>query len=111
MGNPVGALAYGGQHPPGVEVVAAVRGAEPAPDGRAGRAQPVAAARDRASRGALVEGRGTQPRGVYGQPADRDLIRRFHDAGATRVVVRPTAVDSEAAMSAELTKIAEAVLR
>src|SRR5207245_2440187 len=29
---------------------------------------------------------------VHGQPADRDLIKRLHDAGATRVIVRPATV-------------------
>jgi probable F420-dependent oxidoreductase len=48
---------------------------------------------------------------VHGQPADRDLVRRFHEAGATRVIVRPTAVTTEAEMGAELTRIAEVVLR
>jgi probable F420-dependent oxidoreductase len=48
---------------------------------------------------------------VHGQPADRDLIRRFHDAGATRVIVRPPAARTEAEMTAGLTKIAEAVFR
>ncbi len=48
---------------------------------------------------------------VHGQPADRDLIKRFHDAGANRVIVRPTAVKTESEMGAELTRIAEAVLR
>jgi probable F420-dependent oxidoreductase len=48
---------------------------------------------------------------VHGQPADRELIRRFHDAGATRVIVRPPVVKTEAEMAAELTRIAEAVLR
>jgi probable F420-dependent oxidoreductase len=48
---------------------------------------------------------------VHGQPADRDLIKRFHDAGATRVIVRPPTVKTEAEMGAELTRIAEAVLR
>jgi len=48
---------------------------------------------------------------VYGQPADRDLIHRFHDAGATRVVVRPDTVKTEAEMASQLTRIAEAVLR
>ena len=48
---------------------------------------------------------------MHGQPGDRDLIRRFHDAGANRVIVRPTAVKTESEMGAELTKIAEAVLR
>jgi probable F420-dependent oxidoreductase len=48
---------------------------------------------------------------VYGQPADRDLIRRLHDAGATRVVVRPETKRTEADMAAELERIADAVLR
>ena len=48
---------------------------------------------------------------VHGQPADRDLIKRLHDAGATRVIVRPPAVKTEAEMGTELTRIAEAVLR
>jgi len=48
---------------------------------------------------------------VHGQPADRDLIRRFLDAGATRVIVRPNTMQSDAEMGAELTRIAEAVLR
>ena len=49
---------------------------------------------------------------VYGQAADRDLIRALHEAGANRVVVqRPEATDSEEAMSAELERIAEAVIR
>jgi len=47
---------------------------------------------------------------VHGQPADRDLIRRLHDAGATRVIVRPSAVKTEAEMGSELDRIAEAVL-
>jgi hypothetical protein len=49
--------------------------------------------------------------GPYGQPADRDLIGRLLDAGANRVVVRPATVKTEAAMAAELTRIAETVLR
>jgi probable F420-dependent oxidoreductase len=48
---------------------------------------------------------------VYGQPADRDLIARFHDAGATRVVVRPPTATSESEMAVGLERIAEAVLR
>jgi len=48
---------------------------------------------------------------VYGQPADRDLIKRLLDAGATRVVVRPETKRTEGEMSAELTRIAEVVLR
>jgi alkanesulfonate monooxygenase SsuD/methylene tetrahydromethanopterin reductase-like flavin-dependent oxidoreductase (luciferase family) len=48
---------------------------------------------------------------VHGQPADRDLIERLHDAGATRVIVRPATTKSEPEMARELTRIAEAVLR
>jgi alkanesulfonate monooxygenase SsuD/methylene tetrahydromethanopterin reductase-like flavin-dependent oxidoreductase (luciferase family) len=48
---------------------------------------------------------------VHGQPGDRDLVQRFHDAGANRVIVRPASVKTEAEMGAELTRIAEAVLR
>jgi probable F420-dependent oxidoreductase len=53
---------------------------------------------------------------VYGQPPDLDLMKRFHEAGANRVVVRPFAAHypppaaySEAAIMAELERIAEAV--
>ena len=48
---------------------------------------------------------------VYGQPADRDLIRSFLNAGADRVVVRPEHCESEAAMGEQLERIAEAVIR
>ncbi len=48
---------------------------------------------------------------VFGQPADRDLIRRYLDAGADRVVVRPPTASTEAEMRSGLTRIAEAVLR
>jgi probable F420-dependent oxidoreductase len=48
---------------------------------------------------------------VHGQPADRDLITQFQDAGATRVIVRPATSKSEPEMVRELTRIAEAVLR
>ena len=48
---------------------------------------------------------------VHGQPADRDLIARLHEAGANRVIVRPDAVKTEAEMAAQLERIAEAVLR
>jgi len=48
---------------------------------------------------------------VYGQPADRDLVRRFHDAGATRVIVRPATMKTDGEMAAELARIAETVLR
>ena len=48
---------------------------------------------------------------VYGQPADRDLLRRFHDAGANRVIVRPPVVKTEAEMGTELSRMADAVLK
>jgi len=48
---------------------------------------------------------------VHGQPADRELIQRLLDAGATRVIVRPATTRSELEMVKELTRIAEAVLR
>lgn len=48
---------------------------------------------------------------VYGQPADRDLVARLHEAGANRVIVRPAAVTTEAEMGAQLEQIAAAVLR
>ena len=48
---------------------------------------------------------------VHGQPADRDLIRRLHDAGANRVLVRPSTVKTIAEMGTEITRIADLVLR
>jgi len=48
---------------------------------------------------------------VYGQAPDRDLVRKFLDAGATRVVVRPDTVKTDAEMGAQLTRIAESVLK
>jgi probable F420-dependent oxidoreductase len=46
---------------------------------------------------------------VHGQPADRDLIRRLLDSGATRVLVRPATVKTDAEMGAELERIAKTV--
>jgi len=48
---------------------------------------------------------------VHGQPADRDLVRRLLDAGATRVIIRPATSKSEPDMVRELTRIAETVMR
>ncbi len=48
---------------------------------------------------------------VHGKRADRGLIQRLHDAGATRVIVRPATSRTDAEMVTELTRIAEAVLR
>src|SRR5262245_21121777 len=47
---------------------------------------------------------------VHGQPADRDLVKRLHDAGATRVIGRPPTAKTDSEMAAGLTRIAEAVL-
>ncbi len=46
---------------------------------------------------------------MHGQPADRDLIRRLLDSGATRVLVRPATVKTDAEMGAELERIAKTV--
>src|SRR5438094_3998785 len=47
---------------------------------------------------------------VHGQPADRDLLRRLHEACATRVIVRPPVARTESEMGAEMSRIADAVL-
>jgi probable F420-dependent oxidoreductase len=47
---------------------------------------------------------------VHGQPADRDQVRRYLDAGATRVIIRPATSQTEADMVRELTRIAESVM-
>jgi alkanesulfonate monooxygenase SsuD/methylene tetrahydromethanopterin reductase-like flavin-dependent oxidoreductase (luciferase family) len=69
----------------------------------------------RATLDRLAKEAGRDPAGltisVHGQPADRDLIARLHDAGATRVIVRPATTKAEPEMVRELTRIAEAVLR
>jgi probable F420-dependent oxidoreductase len=48
---------------------------------------------------------------VHGQPADRGLIQRLLEAGATRVIVRPATSKTEPEMVRELTRIAEVALR
>jgi probable F420-dependent oxidoreductase len=48
---------------------------------------------------------------VYGQLPDRAMVQPFLNAGADRVVVRPDHVDTEAEMSQQLERMAEAVLR
>ena len=48
---------------------------------------------------------------VFGQPPDRDLIRRYLDAGAARVIVRPESVKTDAEMAAQLARIAQTVLK
>jgi probable F420-dependent oxidoreductase len=48
---------------------------------------------------------------VYGQPADRDLIQSFLNAGANRVVVRPEPCATEAEIGQQLERTAEAAIR
>ena len=63
---------------------------------------------------AMAEEVGRNPRtitiNVYGQPADRDLVRSYLNAGADRVVVRPDHVINEYEMGKQLERMAEAVL-
>ena len=47
---------------------------------------------------------------VYGQEPTKDVVRPLLDAGADRVVVRATHVETEAEMGAQLERIAQAVL-
>jgi alkanesulfonate monooxygenase SsuD/methylene tetrahydromethanopterin reductase-like flavin-dependent oxidoreductase (luciferase family) len=51
---------------------------------------------------------------VFGQPADRDLVRRYRNAGADRVIVwpptGPPSPKSEGEMRSELERIAGVVL-
>jgi alkanesulfonate monooxygenase SsuD/methylene tetrahydromethanopterin reductase-like flavin-dependent oxidoreductase (luciferase family) len=47
---------------------------------------------------------------VFGQPADKALARRFVDAGAQRVIVRPPTAANEREMGTELERIASAVM-
>jgi probable F420-dependent oxidoreductase len=69
----------------------------------------------RATLDTLAKDAGRDPKAisisVHGQSADRDLITRLHEAGATRVVIRPATMKTDAEMGSELTRIAEAVLR
>jgi probable F420-dependent oxidoreductase len=78
------------------------------------RATPAEIETSRATLDAMARQAGRDPRSitisVFGQPADRELVRRFHDAGADRVIVRPPTADNEQGMRAELERIATAVL-
>ena len=47
---------------------------------------------------------------VYGQPADRELVQSYLNAGANRVVVRPEVGGSNEEIGRELERMAEAVL-
>ena len=63
---------------------------------------------------AMAEEAGRDPKSitisVYGQPAERDLVRSYLDAGADRVVVRPDHVINDYEMGRQLERMAEAVL-
>ncbi len=48
---------------------------------------------------------------VYGQPAERDLVQSYLNAGADRVVVRPDHVANEYEMGKQLERMADTVLR
>jgi probable F420-dependent oxidoreductase len=79
------------------------------------RVTPVELREKRATLDRLAKEAGRDPAAisisVHGQPADRDLIARLHEAGATRVIVRPATSKSEPEMVRELTRVAETVLR
>ena len=63
---------------------------------------------------AMAKEAGRDPRSitisVYGQPPDRTVVQALLNAGADRVVVRATHVETEAEMGAQLERMAEAVL-
>ena len=63
----------------------------------------------------LAEARGRDPKSltisVYGQPPDGQLVQDFLNAGADRVVVRPEHCETEEEMSAQMERMAEAVIR
>ena len=48
---------------------------------------------------------------VSGQPADRDLVQSFLNAGADRVLVRPEHCETDTQMGEQLERMAEAVIR
>jgi probable F420-dependent oxidoreductase len=62
---------------------------------------------------AMAEEAGRDPKSitisVYGQPADRDLVQSYLNAGADRVVVRPDHVANEYEMGRQLERMAEAI--
>ena len=64
---------------------------------------------------AMAEEAGRDPKSitisVYGQPADRDVVQSYLNAGADRVVVRPDHVVNEYEMGKQLERMAEAVIR
>jgi probable F420-dependent oxidoreductase len=79
------------------------------------RVTPEQVRESRATLDTLAEEAGRDPASlsisVYGQPADRNLITRFFEASADRVVVRPPTAKTESEIAVELERIAAAVLR
>lgn len=73
----------------------------------------VAAARKKLDELAVQRGRDPKKISIsaFGQPADRDLAKRFHDAGVDRVIIRPPSSTNEPDMKRELEQIATTVLR
>ena len=78
------------------------------------RATPAEVEMSRNKLGAMAKQAGRDPAKItisaFGQPADRDLVRRFLDAGATRVIIRPPAAKTEQEMRRALEDIARTVL-
>ena len=64
---------------------------------------------------AMAEEAGRDPKSitisVYGQPAERDVVQSYLNAGADRVVVRPDHVANDYEMGKQLERMADAVLR
>ncbi len=64
---------------------------------------------------AMAEEAGRDPKSitisVYGQPADREVVQSYLNAGADRVVVRPDHVANDYEMGKQLERMADAVLR
>ena len=78
------------------------------------RATPAEVEMSRNKLGAMAKQAGRDPAKItisaFGQPADRDLVHRFLDAGATRVIIRPPAAKTEQEMQKALEDIARTVL-
>ena len=78
------------------------------------RATPAEVEMSRNKLGAMAKQAGRDPAKItisaFGQPADRDLVHRFLDAGATRVIIRPPAATTEQEMQKALEDIARTVL-
>src|SRR5438128_11154198 len=79
------------------------------------RATPAEVEKSRVKLDAMAKQTGRDPAAItisaFGQAPDRDLVRSFLDAGATRVIIRPPTAKTETQMRAELERIAETVLR